>query len=54
MEITNVGMLLTIYSLFMDGYRSGTRVPEAERGEKNLTTKDYLMRCIPSAFILLI
>ena len=52
MEITNVGMLLTIYSLFMDGYRSGTRVPEAERGEKNLTTKDYCLRCIPSLFAL--
>lgn len=48
MEITNIGMLLTIAQLFAGGLRSGSLIPENERGEKNLTRKDYVMRAIPS------
>ena len=48
MEVTNVGMLVTIAYLFLDVVRVGPRVPETERGDKRLTRLDFYQSCVPS------
>ena len=48
--ISDICMILTIIQLFLSGLFSGTRVEPENRGEKNLTTCDYLQRMIPSLY----
>lgn len=49
--ISDICMILTIIQLFLSGLFSGTRVEPENRGEKNLTTCDYLQRMIPSLYV---
>lgn len=46
--LSDIAMIITVIQLFLSGLFSGTRVEPENRGEKNLTTSDYLQRMIPS------
>lgn len=51
LQVTNVCMIITVLQLFTHSLIHGSPIPEEERGDKNLTRKDYLMRVVPSLYV---
>lgn len=51
-QVTNIGMIFTIFQLFFHSLIHGSPIPEEDRGEKNLSTTDYVIRVIPPLFII--
>ena len=46
--LTNIGMILTILNLFIGAWIEESKIPQNERGNKNLERKDFLQQIIPS------
>ena len=51
-QVTNIGMIFTILQLFFHSLIHGSPIPEEDRGEKNLTTADYVIRVIPPLLLI--
>ena len=46
--LTNIGMIFTILYLFIGAFLEESKIPENERGNKNLKQSDFLQQVIPS------
>ena len=49
--LSDISMIVTIFQLWLSGLLSGSLVDPENRGEKNLTTSDYMQRMIPSLYV---